>query len=54
MTDSRSIEQLACRLRTSVREKAGLPPDWLKASERMRAFYRDLARRYLEAGKFPA
>ena len=51
LIDPRSVTQLAWRLRARIRARVGLPCDWLGASEHMRDFYRDLARRYLLAGR---
>lgn len=39
------IEKTAKALRAHIRKRAGLAPDWKKASEGMKAFYREHARR---------
>ena len=44
MTNAK-IEKTAQELRAYIRKRAGLAPDWDKASEDMRAFYREHARR---------
>ena len=38
-------EKFAQDLRAFIRKRAGLAPDWDKASEDMKAFYREHARR---------
>ena len=38
-----SIEHIAIEIRTQVRAKANLKPDWDKASEGMRVWYRHMA-----------
>jgi hypothetical protein len=47
MIDPRT-EQLAKNLRAEIRKKAGLAPDWDKASESMRQWYRALATRTIQ------
>ena len=42
---SPKTEKTAQELRAYVRKRAGLAADWDKASEDMRAFYREHARR---------
>lgn len=38
-------DKTAQALRAHIRKRAGLTPDWEKASEGMKAFYREHARR---------
>jgi hypothetical protein len=40
-----NLEQVARDLRAAIRKKAGLAPDWDRASESMKAWYRMLAER---------
>lgn len=47
MTTPKQIEQSAYKFRQHIRAKAGLKCDWVKASENMKEFYRELARRQL-------
>ena len=42
---SAKTEKTAQELRAYIRKRAGLAPDWEKASEDMRAFYREHVRR---------
>ena len=45
MTAGPKTEKTAQELRAFIRKRAGLAPDWDKASEDMKLFYREHARR---------
>lgn len=45
MTLSQQVEQSAYKLRQHIRAKAGLKCDWVSASESLKEWYREMARR---------